>query len=154
MTDPFIVKLVLSFIVGSVWITLLSIFSEKFGTKIGGAGRAALQIFRNYLEVKDGNGGFFNNLERLTILFNAQPDWKTWDVDPIAVIAKALNMYGGTDIFSKPLTANARAGTKDGMIHKTGYALSISQQLHGIMTEYANQFSKKHPDKSLNKIDY
>lgn len=37
MNDIFLIKLILSFIVGSVWITLLSVFAEKFGTKIGGA---------------------------------------------------------------------------------------------------------------------
>jgi len=35
--DIFIIKLILSFFVGAVWITLLSIFAEKLGTKIGGA---------------------------------------------------------------------------------------------------------------------
>jgi|SRR3989338_3313725 len=35
--NEFIIKLVFSFIIGSVWIVLLSIFSERFGSKIGGA---------------------------------------------------------------------------------------------------------------------
>jgi len=35
--DPFVVKLLLSFVVGSVWISLLSVFSERLGTRIGGA---------------------------------------------------------------------------------------------------------------------
>jgi len=37
MIDLFIIKLIISFFVGSIWITLLTIFSEKFGTKLGGA---------------------------------------------------------------------------------------------------------------------
>jgi hypothetical protein len=34
--DPFPLKLALSFIVGGSWITLATIFAEKFGTKVGG----------------------------------------------------------------------------------------------------------------------
>lgn len=36
MTDPFIIKLVLSFVVGSLWITMGTILAERFGTKAGG----------------------------------------------------------------------------------------------------------------------
>ena len=36
MVDVFIQKLILSFIVGSVWITLTTILAERYGTKIGG----------------------------------------------------------------------------------------------------------------------
>ena len=36
MIDIFILKLILSFIVGSIWITLATIIAEKFGTKLGG----------------------------------------------------------------------------------------------------------------------
>jgi hypothetical protein len=34
--DPFHLKLALSFIVGGSWITLATIFAERFGTKVGG----------------------------------------------------------------------------------------------------------------------
>lgn len=37
MVDLFVLKLILSFIIGSFWITLLSVFAEKLGTRIGGA---------------------------------------------------------------------------------------------------------------------
>lgn len=37
MLDIYIVKLVVSFIVGSVWITFTTIVADKFGTKLGGA---------------------------------------------------------------------------------------------------------------------
>jgi hypothetical protein len=36
METAFIVKLVLSFVVGSVWITLGTVLAEKYGTKVGG----------------------------------------------------------------------------------------------------------------------
>ena len=36
MMDPFILKLVLSFIIGAIWVTLATIASERFGTKAGG----------------------------------------------------------------------------------------------------------------------
>ncbi len=35
--DPFLIRLVLSFITGFIWITLLTILAERYGTKIGGA---------------------------------------------------------------------------------------------------------------------
>lgn len=35
--DPFTIKAALSFVVGSIWITALSLFSERLGSKIGGA---------------------------------------------------------------------------------------------------------------------
>ena len=34
--DIFFLKLILSFIVGSVWITCSTVFAEKFGSKVGG----------------------------------------------------------------------------------------------------------------------
>jgi hypothetical protein len=34
--DPFLLKLLLSFLVGSTWVTLASVLAEKYGTKIGG----------------------------------------------------------------------------------------------------------------------
>ncbi len=36
MTDPFIFKLALSFITGSLWITFGTVLAERYGTKIGG----------------------------------------------------------------------------------------------------------------------
>ncbi|HOE15862.1 MAG TPA: DUF3147 family protein [Syntrophorhabdaceae bacterium] len=36
MTDPFILKLILSFITGSLWITIGTVLAERYGTKIGG----------------------------------------------------------------------------------------------------------------------
>jgi uncharacterized membrane protein (GlpM family) len=36
MTDPFILKLALSFIAGSLWITFGTVLAERYGTKIGG----------------------------------------------------------------------------------------------------------------------
>lgn len=36
MIDDFSLKLIISFISGAIWITVLSLISEKFGTKIGG----------------------------------------------------------------------------------------------------------------------
>ncbi len=36
MADPFILKLALSFIIGSLWITMGTVLAERYGTKIGG----------------------------------------------------------------------------------------------------------------------
>ncbi|MEK6910043.1 MAG: DUF3147 family protein, partial [Candidatus Aenigmatarchaeota archaeon] len=37
MVDIFLIRLILSFITGFIWITLLTILAERYGTKIGGA---------------------------------------------------------------------------------------------------------------------
>ncbi|OPY74580.1 MAG: hypothetical protein A4E64_02239 [Syntrophorhabdus sp. PtaU1.Bin058] len=36
MIDPFVLKLALSFITGSLWITIGTVLAERYGTKIGG----------------------------------------------------------------------------------------------------------------------
>ena len=36
MIDTFTIKLLLSFIVGSAWVTITTVIAEKFGSKIGG----------------------------------------------------------------------------------------------------------------------
>ncbi|MDI9559183.1 MAG: DUF3147 family protein, partial [Pseudomonadota bacterium] len=36
MDNIFVLKLILSFIVGSLWITMVTILAEKYGTRIGG----------------------------------------------------------------------------------------------------------------------
>jgi hypothetical protein len=36
MDSIFVLKLILSFIVGSIWITMSTLFAERYGTKIGG----------------------------------------------------------------------------------------------------------------------
>ena len=34
--EPFTLKLILSFIVGAIWVTGATILAEKYGTKLGG----------------------------------------------------------------------------------------------------------------------
>ena len=34
--DIFLIKIILAFVIGAVWITLATVIAEKFGTKIGG----------------------------------------------------------------------------------------------------------------------
>lgn len=36
MSDPFLLKLILSFIIGAIWLTGATIIAEKYGSKIGG----------------------------------------------------------------------------------------------------------------------
>ncbi len=120
---------------------------------VGGAGIFALQVFRNFIEPKENLPGF-SDLEKLTIGFNCQPDWKTWDTDPTEVIASVLNLPPRTDIYGYALTANASAGTLSDMHHKTGYVLSTDLDLRVVMTQNANSFRARNPDCSLLKKDY
>lgn len=120
---------------------------------VGGAGTFALQLFRNYIEPKEFIKGF-SDLETLTIAFNTQPDWKTWDTDPTEVIANALGLTERTNIYGGELTANASKETLSDMHHKEGYVLSPDKNLRIGLTFLAEQFTKKNPNCPLTKKDY
>jgi len=124
---------------------------------VGGAGTQALNLFRNYFkptDVKGRGARVFNNLPLLTILFNAQPDWKTWDTDATDVIARALGLENATSIWGEALTANAANPTLNEMHHTTGYVLSTSPQLRQAMTTAAVDFQRRNPDANLLAKDY
>jgi hypothetical protein len=132
---------------------------NKVGLKIevvpvGGAGIFAMQVFRNYIQPKDSSGKDFADLQPITIGFNAQPDWKTWDTNPTEVIADALGMPMRTDIYGNPLKANAANPTLKDMHHTTGYVLSTSNNLRNILTSSALYFEKRNPDSPLLHKDY
>ncbi len=120
---------------------------------IGGAGIFAMQVFRNYLQPKQNVPGF-SDLETLTIGFNTQPDWKTWDTDPTEVIANALSLSSRTDIYGNPLTANAANEKLSNMHHKTGYVLSTNESLRNSLVQAAKDFEERNPDCPLLKKDY
>ncbi|GEM_PF-2660377 len=121
---------------------------------VGGAGIFALQVFRNFVEPTDDLGRDFRDLEHLTIGFNAQPDWKTWDVDPTEVIATALGFPPRTDIYGQPLRANAANPTLRDMHHTTGYVLSPHQGLQNTLVRFATEFTQRNSDCPLTKKDY
>jgi hypothetical protein len=104
---------------------------------VGGAGRIAMQFFRNYIQPTDKWGADFAKLEPIDICFNAQPDWKTWDTDPTEVIANALGLPPRTDIYGDPLTANAANRSLKDMVHTTGYVLASDRVLRNFLTSHA-----------------
>lgn len=120
---------------------------------VGGAGIFALQIFRNYITPFDHIKGF-SDLEKLTIGFNTQPDWKTWDTDPIEVIANTLGLPRRTDIYGSGLTANAEAKTLREMYHTTGYVISTSRSLQDLVVTSALEFERRNSDCPLITKDY
>jgi hypothetical protein len=126
---------------------------------IGGAGTAAMQLFRNYIQPRADSGKAFTDLKPIDILFNAQPDWKTWDTDGTEVIADALklpvcatNIYGTDRLGDKG--ANACYPTLEEMHHKRGYVRSISRELHVAFTQDAKEFQQANPDCPLLQKDY
>lgn len=106
---------------------------------IGGAGIAALQVFRNYIQPKQCLQGF-SDRQTIDILFNAQPDWKTWDTDPSRVIAGALGLSLNKDIYGNNLSQNASNPTLNDMVHTTGCVMSADQGLQTLLTYHAKQF--------------
>lgn len=125
--------------------------------KTGGAGMQALQFFRNFMQPTGHTPGAiaFGNLKPLDIIFNAQPDWKTWDVDPINVVARALGVGFPTDIFGRSLEANAVAVTMRDMWHRQGCVFTASIGLSGELEKAANEFHVPgDPERDLLSINY
>ncbi len=120
---------------------------------VGGAGTFALQFFRNYIQPKRFVKGF-SDLEIVTLMFNAQPDWKTWDTDPSEIIANNLTLPIRTDIYGAFLKANASAEKLSGMHHTKGYVLSPDNNLRIELTTLAEEFQLKNPNCPLTKKDY
>jgi len=120
---------------------------------VGGAGTFAMQFFRNYIEPKEFVKGF-SDLETVTLMFNAQPDWKTWDTDPTEVVANALGLPERTDIYGKELKTNASTQKLSNMHHKYGYVLSHDKNLRTELTNLAEEFTRKNPNCLLTKKDY
>jgi hypothetical protein len=120
----------------------------------GGAGIAAMQLFRSYMQPDSNEVPAFSSLMPIDILFNAQPDWKTWDTDPSKIIGRYFGLQLERDIYGQPLTANAAAPTLKEMHHKTGCVLSTSRLLEDTIAELAVKFERKHPEKKLTAINY
>jgi hypothetical protein len=120
---------------------------------VGGAGTLALQFFRNYIHPKEEVKGF-SDLETISTLFNAQPDWKTWDTDPTEVIANALGLPRRTSVFGEELKANASKKDLNQMHHTQGYVLAPNMELGRYLTDLARDFQHRNPDANLLEKDY
>jgi hypothetical protein len=120
----------------------------------GGAGIFAMQVFRNYIQPTGPGAEAFANLQPITIGFNCQPDWKTWDTDPTEVIAAALKMPRRCDAFNNTLHVNAAAQTLAGMHHKSGFVLSTSHLVQMTLCATANDFKDRNRDCPLTAKNY
>lgn len=96
---------------------------------VGGAGLQALQLLRSVISLDDRNAiPAWEALEPIDIIWNTQPDWKTWDTDPIEAIARALGFplrptsIGGQLVWD----TNASAATLSDMHHKSGWVLAAN----------------------------
>ena len=137
----------------------------------GGAGLQALQFFRQYIHPTKGTLTAFEKLEELDVVFNCQPDWKTWDTDPSQVIARAIAKQNyeqcksrvytedyrrprlETNIFSHPLAANATAVSLKDMWHRSGCIMTGDRTLEDCMLQAADEFMKI-TGKNLLEINY
>lgn len=142
---------------------------------VGGAGMQALQFFRQYINPPEGKLIAFEKLEGIDMIFNCQPDWKTWDTDPANIIAEAIanrdqvcmelrgfkndknKLFGwpklDKDILGKPLTANAAAPDLKGMWHCSGCIMAVSYLLERRMLNVAGEFMGA-TGKNLLEINY
>lgn len=110
--------------------------------RTGGAGLQMLQFIRSIIEPIDPESlPSFYQLEPIDIIFNTQPDWKTWDIDPSFLIAKTFDLKEPTDIFGEKLTANASKPTLKEMHLTKGAILSNNIKNSKIFIDYAQQFT-------------
>lgn len=122
--------------------------------EVGGAADMGLRVFRNYLKPKGPGMEWFYQLQPLTICFNTESVWKTWDTNPLDAIASALGLPPSTDMYGQPLEANAAAPLLTDMFHRTGYVLSTSQALQQRLCELASEFERRNPDCPLRAPHY
>ena len=115
-------------------------FLEQYGCDIqqvavGGAGMQALQFFRGVFEPADSGAEAFSGLEKIDIVFNCQPDWKTWDTDPATVIARAwgCKLYDNIEDNAEITPPNAAAEKMSDMWHRYGCRLG-EESVDGMMT--------------------
>lgn len=110
---------------------------------IGGAGRSAMQLFRTNMDA-DGPVPDDYKDTAIDVMFNAQTDHKTWDLDPTLAMYGPLRVTRPTDVYDKELTANASAPElKPGAWHQNGYLYSArGRVLHHLMAVWARDFER------------
>ncbi len=141
----------------------------------GGAGRQIMQFLRNYIEPTEGAGNAFKALEPLNVIFNVQPDWKTWDIDPLLAIAsqwlEPATYYGslislagcGPNAAREEMTLPKLAdpydlstwdGTAWTMQLREGFVVATTNKIRALITELANRFEDENPSFPLLSTDY
>ncbi|MBI2543309.1 MAG: hypothetical protein HYW24_03925 [Candidatus Aenigmarchaeota archaeon] len=112
--------------------------------RIGGAGRAAEQLFRTNMKPEGDVPSDYEDTA-IDVFFNYQPDHKTWDLDPTLAMYRALGITQPTDVYGRQLTANAAAPQlKPGAWHTNGYLYSArGPTLHKLMAQCARDFERE-----------
>ena len=121
----------------------------------GGAGLQSLQLLRRFVELENPKDlPEFHHLEPIDVLFNTQPDWKTWDVDPSTILMRKLWCAGQpTDIYGGPLQANAAGSELSDMHHTKGILMANNMALATTLARGAREFEEK-TGLSLTEKDY
>lgn len=99
---------------------------------VGGAGLQALQLLRSVISLDDPDDiPAWTKLEQIDIIWNTQPDWKTWDTDPIEAIAAALGFpLRPTSVDGRLVwDTNASNATLSDMHHKSGWVLAANPRV-------------------------
>ncbi len=111
---------------------------------VGGAGRAAEQLFRTNMTVPRGTLADYEDTA-IDVFFNYQGDHKTWDLDPTLAIHRPLIVTRPTDVYGNPLTANAATKVLNpGAWHLNGYLYSArGRTLHQLMAQCSRDFEQE-----------
>lgn len=102
-----------------------------------------LQLLANYIRTEEFIP-WFSNLEPISIWFNAQPDWKTWDTDPSVPLLNTFWFNEFTDIKGKPLTQNAsQKNLKSDLVHTSWVVMSDNKELAKMLTDQVIKFEER-----------
>ena len=111
-----------------------------------------LHLLKNYIKTEQ-NVDWFTDLKPLSIWFNAQPDWKTWDTDPASPLLELFWLKEITDIYGEPIKQNAsQKDIKKDLVHTEWCVLSTNEEISYILTTEAKKFRDK--SKNLLEINY
>ncbi|MEN9552355.1 MAG: hypothetical protein RI935_732 [Candidatus Parcubacteria bacterium] len=109
---------------------------------VGGAGMQMLHFLRHIFEPADSGAGAFLSLDPIDVIFNCQPDWKTWDTDPGKVITSAWDCVFYEHIKEQfdAVVPNAAAEKLSDMLHRGGCRFGDKSEKLQILTQHASRF--------------
>lgn len=128
---------------------------EVIQVPVGGAGTQILQFLRSVFEPENPEDlPAFAELDWINAIFNRQPDWKTWDTDPIGPFSQSGHMTRPRNIYGRPLVGNAANAELKDMHHRQGWVVARRTSMVTMLTRAANAFDQSYGAGSLLTKDY
>lgn len=107
----------------------------------GGAGYQTLQLMRSLVTPRHPiDCPAFYGIPSVHAIPNFQPDWKTWDVDPLMVLARAVARLVSIWERMEPPNASYARDLKHGVVYTGGCMVAVTNELQKILMESAVEF--------------